>query len=182
MTMAFISCVLRGYPSQPRHFPKSSESTEELTDSVSADPSQQKSMDSAAKTQLCSNFEKTLRREPAPFCSKDKKRPFQKGPSKRLQESLGIYTYINICIIYIYNYTHIYIYVCVYGTSSCHVISGISLCHRFLAGKRMRKQRFLDFIRVVYIRLCIRLYIQLCTLPKKVRYRRLYDQYYRTRR
>ena len=71
---------------------------------------------------------------------------------------------------------------CVYGTSSCHVISGISLCHRFLAGKRMRKQRFLDFIRVVYIRLCIRLYIQLCTLPKKVRYRRLYDQYYRTRR
>ena len=115
-TMAFISCVLRGYPSQPRHFPKSSESTEELTDSVSADPSQRKSMDSSAKTQLCSNFEKTLRREPAPFCSKDKKTSF--------------------------------------------------------SGKRMRKQRFLDFIRVVYIRLCIRLYIQPCTLPRKVRYRR----------
>ena len=182
MTMAFISCVLRGYPSQPRHFPKSSESTEELTDSVSADPSQQKSMDSAAKTQLCSNFEKKHCGENQHLsAAKTKKRPFQKGPSKRLQESLGIYTYINICIIYII-YIITYIYMCVYGTSSCHVISGISLCHRFLAGKRMRKQRFLDFIRVVYIRLCIRLYIQLCTLPKKVRYRRLYDQYYRTRR
>ena len=181
MTMAFISCVLRGYPSQPRHFPKSSESTEELTDSVSADPSQQKSMDSAAKTQLCSNFEKHCGENQHLSAAKTKKRPFQKGPSKRLQESLGIYTYINICIIYII-YIITYICVCVYGTSSCHVISGISLCHRFLAGKRMRKQRFLDFIRVVYIRLCIRLYIQLCTLPKKVRYRRLYDQYYRTRR
>ena len=180
--MAFISCVLRGYPSQPRHFPKSSESTEELTDSVSADPSQQKSMDSAAKTQLCSNFEKTLRREPAPFCSKDKKTSFSKRTKQKtpgVSRYIYIYKYMyNIYIIYIITY----IYMCVYGTSSCHVISGISLCHRFLAGKRMRKQRFLDFIRVVYIRLCIRLYIQLCTLPKKVRYRRLYDQYYRTRR
>ena len=39
---------------------------------------------------------------------------------------------------------------CVYGTSSCHVISGISLCHRFLAGKRMRKQRFTTMYTTIY--------------------------------
>ena len=135
MTMAFISCVLRGYPSQPRHFPKSSESTEELTDSVSADPSQQKSMDSAAKTQLCSNFEKTLRREPAPFCSKDKKTSFSK---RTKQKTPGVSRYIYIYkymynILYIYNY--IYIYVCVW-----HVVLPRHFWNIFVSSVSGRKE------------------------------------------
>ena len=135
MTMAFISCVLRGYPSQPRHFPKSSESTEELTDSVSADPSQQKSMDSAAKTQLCSNFEKNTAARTSTFLQqRPKKRPFQKGPSKRLQESLGIYTYINICIIYII-YIITYIYVCVW-----HVVLPRHFWNIFVSSVSGRKE------------------------------------------
>ena len=135
MTMAFISCVLRGYPSQPRHFPKSSESTEELTDSVSADPSQQKSMDSAAKTQLCSNFEKTLRREPAPFCSKDKKTSFSKRTKQKtpgVSRYIYIYKYMyNIYIIYIITY----IYVCVW-----HVVLPRHFWNIFVSSVSGRKE------------------------------------------